>query len=56
MVEDSLTLFMSEHCLVVQKAHSPVHGAVLLQQHPALIREFHHSLRLDWGLALQNNG
>ncbi|MCL1939129.1 MAG: zinc/iron-chelating domain-containing protein [Desulfovibrionaceae bacterium] len=55
MVEDSLTLFMSEHCLIAQKAHSPAHGAVLLQQHPARIRELHRSLRLDWGLALHNN-
>jgi len=55
MIEDSLTLFMSEHCLIAQKAHSPAHGVALLQQHPALIRELHHSLRQDWGLAPQNN-
>jgi Fe-S-cluster containining protein len=55
MVENSLTLFRSEHCLIAQKAHSPAHGAALLQQHPARIRELHRSLRLDWGLALHNN-
>jgi Fe-S-cluster containining protein len=55
MVENSLTLFVSEQCLITQKAHSPAHGAVLLQQHPALIRELYNSLRLDWGLALHNN-
>jgi len=55
MVENSLTLFMSEHCLIAQKALSPAHGAALLQQHPAQIRELYRSLRLDWGLALRNN-
>jgi len=55
MVENSLTLFTSAHCLIVQKAYSPAHGIALMQQHPALIRELHHALRLDWGLAPQNN-
>ena len=55
MIENSLTLFTSEHCLIAQKARSPAHGVALLEQHPALIRELHHSLRLDWGLAPQNN-
>ena len=55
MVESSLTLFTSEHCLIVQNARSPAHGVALLEQHPVQIRELYHSLRLDWGLAPQNN-
>ena len=55
MIEDSLTLFMSEHCLIAQKAHSPAHGAALLEQRPALIREWCRSLRFDWGFAPRNN-
>lgn len=55
MVEDSLTLFTSEYCLISQKAHSPAHGAALLRQPPARIRELHHALCRDWGLASHNN-
>jgi len=54
MVEDSLTLFTLAQCLIVQKAHSPAHGVVLLEQHPTLIRKLYHSLRQDWELGPQN--
>lgn len=55
MIEDSLTLFTSEHCLICQKARSPAHGAALLRQRPSRIREFHHALCRDWDFALHNN-
>ena len=51
VIEDSLSLFMSEYCLISQKAHNPAHGVSLLRQRPSRIREFHLALRRDWGLA-----
>ena len=51
VIEDSLSLFMSEYCLISQKARNPAHGVSLLRQRPSRIRDFHLALRRDWGLA-----
>lgn len=51
LMDGGLTLFLSDACLIAQKARGPAHGLGLLEENPAHIRELHARLRTDWGLA-----
>ncbi len=55
MIENSLSFFTPEDCLISQKAQSPAHGAALLGQPPSGIRALHRALCRDWGLEARNN-
>ena len=48
VIENSLTLFSSPHCLIAQKAMGPAHGVSLVNERPAHLRALYVSLRLDW--------
>ena len=51
VIGDSLTLFLSQDCLISQRARGPAHGITLLGEDPAHIRQLHSRLQRDWGLA-----
>lgn len=46
----ALTLFLSEDCLISQRARGPAHGVTLLGITPEAVRELHARLCGDWGL------
>lgn len=45
-----LTLFLSEDCLISQRARGPAHGISLLGTSPDTVRSLHARLCEDWGL------
>lgn len=44
------TLFVSEGCLIAQRAANPMHGMRLMRETPDNVRQLHAALRRDWGL------
>ena len=47
---NSVTLFLSEDCLISQKARGPSHGIALLGSSPEAVRNLYTRLRNDWGI------
>jgi Fe-S-cluster containining protein len=50
VIKNSLAFFFPPDCLIAQKARSPAHGVVLLNERPAHLLALYSLLRRDWEL------